>query len=146
MSIPMREKVIAKLQEHIGVNLHQFQKKHIFYNGKLADGRGILVCTPQSMLYPSGHGWVNLTIKQVSMLDEADVSILAFRLQGNKVYYLNFCDLKSYLTAEAMYSRDRKGGYWILHIWPKYIQILRNIKRLEVKPNNLKKLGVHCLL
>lgn len=80
------------------------------------------------------------------MLDEADFSILAFRLQGNKVYYVNFCDLKLYLTEDAMYYKDRENGYWILRIWPKYIQILRNIKCLEVKPNNLEELGVHCLL
>ena len=138
--------MIAKLQEYIGVNLYQLRKKQIFYNGKLADGSGILVCTPQSKLHPNGHGWINLTIIQVSMLDSADHSILAFRLEGNKVYYLNFRDLKPYLTEEAMYNNKREGGHWILQIWPKYIEILRNVKRLELKPNNLKELGAPCLL
>ncbi|SPF43332.1 conserved hypothetical protein [Candidatus Desulfosporosinus infrequens] len=45
-----------------------------------------------------------------------------------------------------MYNNEREGGHWILHIWPKYIEILRNVKRLELKPNNLKELGAPYLL
>ena len=140
MNIPVKEKVISELQEHIGVRLYQLPRKQIFYYGKLANGIEILVCTPQSKLHINGHGWIDLTIIQVSMLDEAGYSILAFRLEGDKVYYLNFCDLKPYLTEEALFNNEREGDHWKLYIWPKYIQILRNGRRLQIKPNNFEEL------
>jgi hypothetical protein len=76
-------------------------RKRILYNGKLADGSKILVCTPQSKLQTNGCEWINITIIQVSMPGEADYSTLAFHLEGDKVYYLDLCDLKPYLTEEA---------------------------------------------
>ena len=88
--IPSKEKVISELETHFNVKLSQLRAKRIFYNGKLPNGKEILVCTPESKLYPAGHGWVDITTIQYEMLDKAYMGILAFRLEGDKIYYLNF--------------------------------------------------------
>lgn len=93
MGIPLKQ----ELEKYLETHLYPVPRKKIFYKGVLSNGKEVLVCTPQSKLYPNGQGWIDLTIIKVSMLNEADHSILAFRVEGDRVYYLDFCDLKPYL-------------------------------------------------
>lgn len=130
--IPSKEKVISDLEEQIKVDLHPMKSKRIFYSGILEDGNEIVVCTPESKLYPRGHGWVDITMKQYEILDGAFKGILAIRLGNNMLYNLNFKDLKGYLTVDAMVYNKREGDHWKLHILPDYIKVLGNENRFPI--------------
>jgi hypothetical protein len=101
------------------------------------DIEDISICTPESKLHKNGHGWIDITSKQILLLKKAKYSILAFRLEGNKVYYVNFSDLEKYLTQEYIFNNNREGNHWKLYIWPKHIEIRGNAKHLLVEPNKL---------
>lgn len=90
MSIPLKEKVVKELEDYLKTDLYQVPRRLKLFNGILKDGSTVIVCTPQSKLNPRGCGCIDLTTVQVSMLDNADHSILVFRVEGNRVYYLNF--------------------------------------------------------
>ncbi len=136
--IPSKEKVVSELEKYFDVNLLQLLRKRIFYEGKLKSGNGILVCTPQSKLYPAGHGWVDITTIQYEMLDKADVGILAIRLEGNSVYYVCFKDFKKYLSEKAMVNNDHEGDHWKMYLLTDRIKVLNNNNHFLVKPNNLE--------
>jgi hypothetical protein len=137
MNIPSKEFVISKLQECVTITLHKLPKYNVFYSGILNDNEEILICTPHSKLHINGHGWIDITSKQILLLKKAKHSILAFRLEGNKVYYVNFFDLEKYLTQETMLNNKKEGNHWKLYIWPKHIVIRGNANRLLVEPDKL---------
>jgi hypothetical protein len=140
MNIPSKEFVISKLQEYFTISLSKLPKYRIFYNGIFNDTEEILICTPHSKLHINGHGWMDITSKQILLLNKAKHSILAFRLEGNKVYYVNFYDLEKYLTPESMFNNSREGNHWKLYIWPKHIEIRGNANSLLVESDNLDNL------
>ena len=84
-------------------------------NDKQNDNEEILICTPHSKLHINGHGWIDITSKQILLLKKAKHSILAFRLEGNKVYYVNFFDLEKYLTQETMLNNKKEGTFKHYH-------------------------------
>ena len=139
MNIPSKEFVIFKLQEYFTISLSKLPKYRVFYTG-IKGTEEILVCTPQSKLHINGHGWIDITSKQILILKKAKHSILAFRLEGNKVYYVNFYDLEKYLTQDSMFNNSREGNHWKLYIWPKHIEIRGNANRFLVEPDNLDNL------
>jgi len=89
------------------------------------------------MLHIKGHGWIDITSKQKNLLEHAECSMFAFRLEGNKVYYLNYSELKKYLTLDSMLNNDKEGDHWKLYIWPNYIEIRGNKQRLLIEPDKL---------
>ncbi|SDG30106.1 hypothetical protein [Desulfosporosinus hippei] len=146
MSIPLIEKVVKELEEYLKTDLYQVPRKRIMFNGILNDGSTVTVCTPQTKLIPRGCGRIELTTVQVSILNNADHSILAFRLEDNRVYYLDFRNLKPYLTEEAAYYSEKRGiTLWQLYIWNFCIQILRNKNHVAISPNRLTELGDYYL-
>ena len=137
MNIPSKEFVISELEDYYKVSLTKLPKYRIFYSGLLNNNEEILICTPESKLHIKEHGWIDITNKQVLLLKKAKHSILAFRLEGNKVYYINFSDLVKYLTPKSMFNNSREGDHWKLYIWPKHIEIRGNGNLHLVQPNNL---------
>ena len=93
----------------------------------------LVLCTPESKLHVKGHGWFDLTIKQVEILDDADIAILAVRVEGNKIYYVDYRELRKIIAAAKTlnYSTDVK---WRLYIWDKHITIRGNDSKLPVEP------------
>lgn len=75
-----------------------------------------MLWTPESTLHPQGHGRFDLTIKQVKLLDNTDIAILAVRLQEYRIYYIDFKQLRRLVTSEMKlkYSNDEK---WRFYIW-----------------------------
>ena len=59
---------------------------------------------------------MDITSKQILLLKKEKHSILAFRLDGNKVYYVNYYDLAKSLTQESMLNNSREGNHWKLYI------------------------------
>lgn len=89
--------------------------------------------SPESRLHPQGHGWFDLTTKQVDILDDAELAILAVRLEGNKIYYADFKQLRKLITSEMKlyYSNDEK---WRFYIWENFIKVRGNDKKFEIEP------------
>lgn len=67
------------------------------------------------------HGWFDLTIKQVEILDSADKSVLAIRLP-NKVYYLDFKELRKLMTEKAIHNNPKEGKHWKFYVWNYHIE------------------------
>jgi hypothetical protein len=141
MSIYSKEKAISGLETFFDVKLHASQGKRIIFNGKLTNGKQILVCTAQSKLYPKGYAWVDITTLQFEILNNAYFGIFAFRTEPAKVYYVRFEELKKYLTDKAMVNNEREGDHWKLHIFPDHIKVLNNKNQLLIEPNNLDALN-----
>jgi hypothetical protein len=141
MNIASKEIVISELQDYLKISLFKMPKYRVFYNGIYNMG-DLIICTPESKLHLNGHGWIDITYKQVELLKKAKISIIALRLEGNKVYYITFYELLSYLTPESMYNNSREGNHWKLYIWPKHIEIRGNAKKLLVEPNKIKTLSI----
>ncbi|MEY2692730.1 MAG: hypothetical protein RIT03_1120 [Bacteroidota bacterium] len=141
MNIPSKEFVISELQDYIKISLIKLPKYHVFYNG-IYNKEDLLICTPESKLHINGHGWIDITYKQIDLLKKAKNSIIALRLEGNKVYYINSDELLSYFTPTSMHNNSREGNHWKLYIWPKHIEIRGNAKKLLVEPNKIKTLSI----
>ena len=139
MNIPSKEELLLKVQNHFGITLKALPNKQIFFQGNLDNGL-VLVCTPQSKLYPNGSAWVDLTEIQVSLLKEAKLSILAFRLESGKIYFLRFKALQSYLTDQAMIYNKKEGNHWKLRIWPNEIRVNGNSNICRIKSFELSEL------
>jgi hypothetical protein len=137
MNIPSAEFVISKVEENFSISLNKLPRYNVFYSGVFNDSEEILICTPHSKLHIRGHGWIDITSKQMLLLKGAQHSVLAFRLEGNKVYYVNFYDLEKHLTLQSMHNNKKEGNHWKLYIWPKHIEIRGNAKHLLVEPNKL---------
>lgn len=135
MNIPTQEFVINELQKIYQISLNKIPSHRVFYKGVINDNEEILICTPQSKLHKNGHGWIDITYKQLLFLKKAKYSILAFRIEGNKVYYINFDDLEKHLTIESMLNNNKEGDHWKLYIWQNNIEIRGNQNRLLITSN-----------
>ena len=88
-------------------------------------------------MHPQGQGWFDLTIKQVEILDDSDIAILAVRLEGNKIYYINFKELRELMTPDIMLENSREGKHWKFYVWPSYIKIQGNEHEFYIQPEVL---------
>jgi hypothetical protein len=132
MSIPDKQIVLKTVSERYNCLLSNIIRKKIMYHG-VSTGKKLVLCTPESKLHPQGHGWFDLTTKQVKLLDDADIAILAVRLEGNKIYYVDFKQLRRLITTDMTlnYSENEK---WRLYIWENYIKIRGNDKKFDIEP------------
>ncbi len=140
MNIPSKEKVVSEIETFFRIKLSPVIGKQIFYHGYSNETKNIIVCTPYSKLHADGFGWTDITSVQFSLLETADLPILAFRLEGGNVYYTNFAILKKHLIKDAMVYNDRESDHWKIRIWPDNLQVLNNPNRLQIRPNNIEKL------
>jgi hypothetical protein len=132
MSFPNKNFVVSTVSERYNCSLSNIIRKKIIYYGE-SNGRRLVLCTPESRLHSQGHGWFDLTTKQVDLLDDADIAILAVRLEGNKIYYVDFKKLRQLITSEMTlnYSSDEK---WRLYIWENYIKGRGNDNKFYIEP------------
>jgi hypothetical protein len=102
MTILDKNIVLKKIHKKFNCSLSVIKGKQIMFRGN-SDGKSLILCTPSSKLHPRGMGWFDLTIKQVEILDKAEIAILAVRLEGSKIYYLNFKRLRRLMTTENLH-------------------------------------------
>lgn len=133
MSIPDMKIVLETISKQHNCALSNIARKQIMYQG-VTDGKRLVLCTPSSKLHPQGKGWFDLTIKQVEILDDSDIAILAARLQGGKIYYINFKDIRKLMTSDIMLENPREGEHWKFYVWPNYIKVQGNEKEFFVQP------------
>jgi len=136
MSIPDKQIVLKTVGEEYDCILSNVKRKQIMYQGVSA-GKKLILCTPSSKLHPQGKGWFDLTIKQVEILDDSDIAILAVRLEGNKIYYINFKELRELMTPDIMLENSREGKHWKFYVWGNYIKVQGNEKEFYVQPEVL---------
>lgn len=140
MNTPSKEEVLSKLQEYINVDLHKVPKRRLFYSSQMTNGKKIMICTPKSKLHVRGHGWTDLTTTQISILEEADYALVAFRMEGGNIYYVDFSKLRKFLTEDALMYNSSRKNHWKLYLWPTHIQIRGNDRRLDIEPNSIEDL------
>jgi hypothetical protein len=130
MSIPEKNIVISSLSKRYNCSLSNIIRKKIMYEG-VSNGKRLVLCTPESRIHPQGHGWFDLTTKQVDILNDAELAILAVRLEGNKIYYVDFKKLRELITSEITlnYLSDVK---WRFYIWENFIKVRGNDKKFEI--------------
>jgi hypothetical protein len=108
------------------------KRKQIMFEG-ISNRRRIMICTPSSKIHVQGKGWFDLNMKQVELLDEAELAILAVRLEGNKIYYADFKKLRKLMTSEVMYKNDAEGLHWKLFVWDHHIQVQGNHQKFNIQ-------------
>lgn len=100
----------------------------------VSNGRRIVVCTPYSKIHLIGKGWFDLTIKQVELLDAADIAVLAVRLEDGGINYVNFKELRKLMTLDIQRVNTREGEHWKFYIWGDHIQVRgSNSKLIKVE-------------
>lgn len=114
MTIPDKMKLMAKLSNKLGCTL------------------------PSSKIHINGNGWFDLTTIQVELLDDADTAILAIRLEGNRVYIINFKKLRKLMTTDITLNNYAVGEHWKLFVWVQHIQVQGNDQKYLVNPKIIK--------
>ena len=135
MSIPDKQIVLKTVGENM-IAYYQMLKE-ANYVSRVSAGKKLILCTPSSKLHPQGQGWFDLTIKQVEILDDSDIAILAVRLEGNKIYYINFKELRELMTPDIMLENSREGKHWKFYVWGNYIKVQGNEKEFYIQPEVL---------
>jgi hypothetical protein len=136
MSVPDMKIVVDMLTRKYGCSLSTISRKQIMFQG-VSNGRRIVVCTPSSKIHANGKGWFDLTIKQVELLEDAVISILAVRLEGNKIYYIDFKELRKFMQPNLMLTNANEGEHWKLFIWDSFIQVQGNANKFTVLPEQV---------
>jgi len=136
MSNDVKQIVLNMVDERYNCTLSNIKGKQIMYHG-VNNGKRIVICTPFSKLHVRGHGWFDLTTKQVDLLDDSDIAVLAIRLQGNKIYYVDFKELKKLMLSDIILNNSREGEHWKLYVWENYINIRGSDEKFHVQPEVL---------
>ncbi len=136
MSVPDKRIIVDTLTRKYGCSFSTITRKQIMLEG-LSGGKRIVICTPSSKIHANGKGWFDLTIKQVELLDEADISVLAVRLEGNRVYYIDFKELRKLMLPSLMLTNPNEGEHWKLFVWDRYFQVQGNGNKFSVVPEVL---------
>lgn len=137
MSIPEKETVVKMISERYDCVLTIMKQKKIMYEGTTRNDKSVILCTPESKLHNQEHGWFDLSTKQVEILDGADMAIMAVRIEGNKVYFVEFKNLRRLMTADMIldYSKDEK---WRFYIWEDHIKVRGNNEKFYVSGEVVK--------
>lgn len=133
MSVPDKSIVVRTLSKKYDCILSTITGKQIMYQGVSGKQR-IVVCSPSSKLHVRGHGWFDLTIKQVGLLDYSDIAILAVRLEGNKLYYIDFKELRKLMSPDNLLRNSNEGEHWKIYIWETYILVRGNKQNFFISP------------
>ncbi|WP_449402799.1 hypothetical protein [Exiguobacterium artemiae] len=137
MSIPEKETVVKTISERYDCVLTIMKQKKIMYEGTTRNDKSVILCTPESKLHNQEHGWFDLSTKQVEILDGADMAIMAVRIEGNKVYFVEFKNLRRLMTEDMIldYSKDEK---WRFYIWEDHIKVRGNDEKFYVSGEVVK--------
>ncbi|WP_141118467.1 hypothetical protein [Paenibacillus odorifer] len=108
-------------------------RKQIMFEGR-TNGKCFVACTPGSKLHKKGSGWFDLNMAQVGILDDADISVLAVRLEGSKVYYIDFKEFRKMITPEFIVFSPGIGEHWKFFVWESHIEIQGNRNKYFTEP------------
>ncbi|RUS44571.1 hypothetical protein [Cohnella sp. AR92] len=136
MSAPDKKIVVNKLTQKYGCSLSTIKGKQIMFQG-VSGGKRIVVCTPYSKIHTIGKGWFDLTTRQVELLDEADIAVLAVRLEDGNIYYVDFKELRKMMTLDLQIVNLNEGEHWKFYIWGNNIQVRGRSEKFQAVPERL---------
>ncbi|WP_435924457.1 hypothetical protein [Paenibacillus sp. DYY-L-2] len=136
MPVPDKKIVVSKLEKKYGCSFSMIKGKKIMYQG-IVDEEQIVVCTPHSKIHTIGKGWFDLTIKQVELLDEADIAVLAVRLEDGNIYIVDFKELRKMMTLDIQIVNPREGEHWKFYIWGNNIQVRGSLDKFQAVPERM---------
>lgn len=113
--------------------------KKIMFESVLSNGESIILCTPQAGYQPTVKAcWVDITKVQCRLMESSPNAIIIFRLDGEVLSMVNWCDLKPYLTEQSMRYSDNEKEHWKLHIDSSSIKVTGNSNLMGNKSFKLK--------
>jgi len=133
MIVPDKNSIIETLSNKYNCRLTNITRKQIMFEGK-SNGKRIVVCTPSSKIHVKGSGWFDLNVSQVQILDDSDISILAVRLEGGKVYYVDFKELRKRITSDLVVYTPSIGEHWKFFVWERHIEIQGSKNKFYAQP------------
>lgn len=134
MKVPDKKIVVHTINRKYNCKLSSIKRKQIMFQGISNNGQKIILCTPSSKVHVTGKGWFDLNTRQLELLDKADIAILAVRLEGDKIYFLDFKKLRKLMTKDVMLENYAEGNHWKLFVWDQYIQVQGQKQKFYVKP------------
>lgn len=114
--------VVTRVNKEYSCQLSVIKGKKIMFTG-ITCGRRIVLCTPSSKRHVNGNGWFDLTMKQADLMDDADIAILSVRMQSNRLYTLNYKQLRRLMTNENKLTNPNEGEHWKFFVWKDYIKV-----------------------
>lgn len=75
-----------------------------------------------------------MKLYEVEILDDAEISILAVRLEGGKVYYVDFKELRKRITPKLIVFTPAIGEHWKFFVWKTYIEIQGSKNKFYAQP------------
>jgi hypothetical protein len=136
MSVPDKQIVVKTVSEKYNCTLSNIKRKQIMYHG-VSNGKKLILCTPSSKLHVNGNGWFDLNTKQVELLDDSEIALLAVRLEGNKIYYVDFKELRKLMTLDNILKNYAEGEHWKFFVWENHIKVQGNEREFHVQPEVL---------
>ena len=91
-----------------------------------------------SKIHTIGKGWFDLTIKQVELLDEAVIAVLAVRLDDGNIYIVDFKELRKMMTLDIQIVNPREGEHWKFYIWGNNIQVRGCLDKFQAVPKLMR--------
>lgn len=129
MSIIDKQIVLNKLSVKYGCRFSPIKGKPIMFEGH-AHGKKIVICTPTSKIHVNGHGWFDISIQQAEVFDRADIVEVVVRLEGNKLYFINYKELEKLLHLGV----KTKIEVHRIYVWEDFVEIRANRKRFSIHP------------
>ncbi len=129
MSILDKQIALKKLNEKYECRLSPVKGKQIMFEG-FTNGKKIVVCIPASKIHVNGHGWFDISTQQVEIFNRADIVEIVVRLEGNKLYFINYKELEKLLNLNMKSVADVHRIY----VWEDFVEIRANRKRFPVQP------------
>ena len=111
-------------------NFRQVPRKKIMFQGRKPNGESVTLCSPQAKKQPKDFYWVDITQEQAHVLDETDMGLLFFRLEGNNLMLVSWAELKQYLTLDCMRNNTNEGNHWKFNIYKNHIKVSGNINEM----------------
>ncbi len=98
MSAISIESIVRDIEDKTKSVLSVYPRKKIIFTGKTNDSKSIAIVTPESSLNTADKGLVDFTLIQKNILLEFDIALIIFRLTNGEVFYVNYEELKLFLT------------------------------------------------
>lgn len=137
MKILERDTIVKMMNDRYEYDLQIMPQKKIMYHGLTTSGKSVTLCTPETKIHNEEHGWFDLSMKQVEILDRSDIAMMVVRVEGNKAYFVEFKNLRRLMTKDITldYSNDEK---WRFYIWEDYIKVRGNDEKFYVVGESVK--------
>jgi hypothetical protein len=108
--------------------------QRIFFLNK---NNSICLCSPYSKFNKNyNHYWIDITERQIEILNNFSKSIIIFRLGYENIFEVDWNSLSDKLDKRLLCYNDREGNHYKLYFEKNFI-IIKGNKILEYKPKSI---------